>query len=56
MDALEDMSLRTWMSLPLESLDAAAKELEDNPFQRALNGMGSKADMGRKPDDTPTLK
>ena len=52
----EETSLRTWMSLPSESLDDAAKELENNPFQRVLDSMGSKADMGRKPNDTPTLK
>ena len=52
----EETSLRTWMSLPSESLDEAAKELEDNPFQGVLDSMGRKADMGRKPDDTPTLK
>ena len=52
----EDTSLRTWMSLPSESLDDAAKELEDNPFQGVLDSMGPKTDMGRKPDDTPTLK
>jgi hypothetical protein len=52
----EDTSLRTWMNLPSESLDAAAKELEDNPFQNVLDSMGSKADMGRGPNDTPTLK
>jgi len=52
----EDTSLRTWMSLPSNSLDAAAKELEDNPFQNVLDSMGSKADMGRGPTDTPTLK
>jgi hypothetical protein len=44
------------MSLPSESLDDAAKELENNPFQGVLDSMGSKADMGRKPNDTPTLK
>ena len=52
----EDTSLRTWMSLPSKSLDAAARELEENPFQGVLDSMGSKADMGRKPSDTPTLK
>ena len=40
----EDTSLRTWMSLPSESLDDANRELKDNPFQRALDKMGSKAD------------
>ena len=52
----EDTSLRTWMSLHSESLDDAARELEDNPFQNVLDKMGSKADMGRGPSDTPTLK
>ena len=52
----EDTSLRTWMSMPSESLDAAAKDLENNPFQNVLDSMGSKADMGRGPTDTPTLK
>ena len=52
----EDTSLRTWMNLPSESLDAAAKELEDNPFNNVLDSMGSKADMNRGPTDTPTLK
>jgi hypothetical protein len=45
----EDTSLRTWMSLPSESLEDAARELKDNPFQDVLDGMGSKADMGREP-------
>ena len=45
----EDTSLRTWMGLPSESLQDAARELEDNPFQDVLDGMGSKADMGREP-------
>jgi hypothetical protein len=52
----EDTSLRTWMSLPSESLDDAARELQDNPFQEVLDGMGAKADMGREPSDPPTLK
>jgi hypothetical protein len=52
----EDTSLRTWMSLPSKSLDDAARELEENPFQGVLDSMGPKADMGRKPSDTPTLK
>ena len=52
----EDTSLRTWMSMPSESLDAAANDLENNPFQDVLDSMGSKADMGRGPTDTPTLK
>lgn len=52
----EDTSLRTWMSLPSESLKDAARELEDNPFQGVIDGMGSKADMGRGPSDPPTLK
>jgi hypothetical protein len=52
----EDTSLRTWMALPSESLDAAASDLEDNPFQGVLDRMGPKADMGREPGDPPTLK
>ena len=52
----EDTSLRTWMNLPSESLDDTAKELKANPFQRALDSLGPEADMGRKPDDSPTLK
>ena len=52
----EDTSLRTWMSLPSDSLDAAAKEVDANPFQSVLDTMGSKADMGRRPNDPPTLK
>ena len=52
----EDTSLRTWMSLPSESLDAAARDLQGNPFQDVLDGMGAKADMGREPSDPPTLK
>ena len=52
----EDTSLRTWMSVPSETLDAAARDLEDNPFTTVLDSMGSKADMGRKPTDTSTLK
>jgi len=52
----EDTSLRTWMSLPSQSLDDAARELQDNPFQDVLDGMGAKADMGRERSDPPTLK
>jgi hypothetical protein len=52
----EDTSLRTWMSLPTESLDGAARELENNPFQAVVDSMGSRGDFGRQPNDTPTLK
>ena len=52
----EDTSLRTWMSLPSESLEEAARDLENNPIQGVLDSMGPKADMGRAPSDPPTLK
>jgi len=44
------------MSLPSQSLDDAARELQNNLFQDVLDGMGAKADIGGEPSDPPTLK
>jgi hypothetical protein len=50
----DQTSLRTWMQVPSDKLEAAARELQENPFEVALNVTGR--EMGGGYDDLPSIK